>query len=314
MNPVVVCRLPNHVGDCCMTLPALRLLEASGFTPYLVGKRFAEDLMLGMGWRFDPIEGHVSEDISRLNYLSDQLQKPLGLLFPNSFGSALQFKLAGIRSAGFGTDGRFFLLDKKLPEPAHDVHEVVRFFTVAYEAIKAWGAQPAWSEPTNELGLRLITRHTAGAKNLKEKYQIPEKFALIAPIARGVHHGKIKHWTHINSLVKPLKALGIEPIVLPSPDEIEDAKVACPDARHLPPTNLGTYAALCKEASIVIANDSGISHVAAAVGAKQLTLVGVTDPKRTGPWNPNATVVGSEKGWPSEQEVVSKLKQILSEP
>ena len=48
MNPIVVCRLPNHVGDCCMTLPSLRLLEASGFTPYLVGKRFAEDLMLGM--------------------------------------------------------------------------------------------------------------------------------------------------------------------------------------------------------------------------------------------------------------------------
>ena len=54
--PNVLCRLPNHVGDCCMTLPALRLLEASGFTPMLTGKRWAEDLMSGMGWRFDPIE------------------------------------------------------------------------------------------------------------------------------------------------------------------------------------------------------------------------------------------------------------------
>ena len=169
MKPIVICRLPNHVGDCCMTLPALRLLDASGFTPYLVGKRFAEDLMLGMGWRFDPIEGHVTEDLSRLHYLSEQQHKPLGLLFPNSFGSALQFKLAGIRSAGFATDGRYLLLDKKIDEPEKNVHEVVRFFTVALGAIRAWGAKPAWIEPSKDLGLQLITRHTAGAKNLKEK-------------------------------------------------------------------------------------------------------------------------------------------------
>ena len=313
MNPIVVCRLPNHVGDCCMTLPSLRLLEASGFTPYLVGKRFAEDLMLGMGWRFDPIEGHVSEDLQRLHYLSEQLNKPLGLLFPNSFGSALQFRLAGIRAAGFPTDGRFLLLDQKVPEPEKNIHEVRRFFAATVGAIKAWGKEPAWTEPTKDLGLKLITRHTAGAKNLIEKFNIPEKFALIAPIARGVHHGKIKHWTHINCVVKPLRELGIEPIVLPSPDEAADAKVACPDATHLPPTNLGTYAALCKEAQLDIANDSGISHVAAAVGARQITLVGVTDPKRTGPWNPNAIVLGEENRWPTEEEVVIKIKELLRE-
>ena len=91
----------------------------------------------------------------------------------------------------------------------------------------------------------------------------------------------------------------------------EDAKVACPDATHLPPTNLGTYAALCKEAQLVIANDSGISHVAAAVGARQITLVGVTDPKRTGPWNPNAIVLGKENQWPTEDEVIQKIHDLL---
>ena len=112
-------------------------------------------------------------------------------------------------------------------------------------------------------------------------------------------------------MVKPLRDLGIEPIVLPSPEEAEDAKVACPDATHLPPTNLGTYAALCKEAQLVIANDSGISHVAAAVGARQMTLVGVTDPKRTGPWNPNAVVLGKENQWPTEDEVIQKIHDLL---
>ena len=112
-------------------------------------------------------------------------------------------------------------------------------------------------------------------------------------------------------MVKPLRELGIEPIVLPSPDEAADAKVACPDATHLPPTNLGTYAALCKEAQLVIANDSGISHVAAAVGARQITLVGVTDPRRTGPWNPNAIVLGQENFWPTKEEVIQAIKDIV---
>lgn len=311
MNPTVICRLPNHVGDCCMTLPALRLLEASGFEPYLVGKRFTENLMTGMGWTIDPIEGHVTEDISRLYYLSKQHNKPLGLLFPNSFTSALQFRLASIRAAGFTTDGRTLLLDKKISEPGK-MHEVERFFNVAHQAIIAWGGTPAWDKAPEDLGLRLTARYTAGAKNLREKFHIPEKFALIAPIARGIHQGKIKHWTEINSVVKPLRDMGIEPIVLPSPDEIADAKIACPDATHLPPTNLGTYAALCQEAQIVIANDSGISHVAAAVGAKQLTIIGVTDPTRTSPWNKNATLIGQADRWPGKDEVIQKLQELLA--
>ncbi|MEI3355085.1 MAG: glycosyltransferase family 9 protein [Duodenibacillus massiliensis] len=137
-----------------MCLPALRLLEASGFTPALVGKRWAEDLMSGMGWRFDPIEGHVTEDISRIRYLADNAQATCGLLFPNSFGSALLFKFAPIQTAGLKTDCRSFLLDTKIPEPPK-MHEVERFFYVAHEAIKAWGGKPAWDKAPKSLGLML---------------------------------------------------------------------------------------------------------------------------------------------------------------
>ena len=58
---------------------------------------------------------------------------------------------------------------------------------------------------------------------------------------------------------------------------------------------------------MVIANDSGVSHIAAAVGAKQITLVGVTDTKRTGPWNPDAIVLGENGRWPSVDEVIDNL-------
>ena len=308
--PNVLCRLPNHVGDCCMTLPALRLLEASGFTPMLTGKRWAEDLMSGMGWRFDPIEGHVTEDLHRIRYISNHLgPRPLGLLFPNSFSSALLFSIGRVRNAGFPTDGRRFLLDKVVEEPG-TMHEVERFFRLAHGAIKAWGGTPAWDSVPEELGMRLLARHEAAARNLMAEHGIPENFALLAPIARGLHHGKEKQWKHFNELCGPLRDMGIEPIVFPSVREEEANHAACPNARILPPTTLGNYAALAKRARIVIANDSGISHVAAAVSANQITLLGVPDPARTCPWNSKAICLGnSTDGWPSLQQVLCAIKQ-----
>ena len=311
--PNVLCRLPNHVGDCCMTLPALRLLEASGFTPMLTGKRWAEDLMSGMGWRFDPIEGHVTEDLHRIRYISNHLgPRPLGLLFPNSFSSALLFSIGRVRNAGFPTDGRRFLLDKVVEEPG-TMHEVERFFRLAHGAIKAWGGTPAWDSVPEELGMRLLARHEAATRNLMAEHDIPENFALLAPIARGLHHGKEKQWKHFNELCGPLRDMGIEPIVFPSVREEEANHAACPNARILPPTTLGNYAALAKRARIVIANDSGISHVAAAVSANQITLIGVTDPARTRPWNSKAVCLGNNTdGWPSLDEVLSALTRSLN--
>lgn len=307
---VVLCRLPNHVGDCCMCLPALRLLAASGFTPALVGKRWAEDLLAGMGWRFDPIEGKVSEDLSRIRYLASNANAAQGLLFPNSFGSALLFKLGRLKTAGLRTDMRSFLLDNGIPEPGA-MHEVERFFYVAHEAIKAWGSTPAFDKVPERLSLILMKRHEAAAKNLIEQYKIPEKFALLAPIARGKHQGKTKHWEHFNELVAPLRAKGVDPIVFPSLREEALAKAACPDATILPPTTLGNFAAIAKRAQVVVANDSGVSHIAAAVGAKQITLVGVTDTNRTGPWNPDAIVLGENGRWPEVSEVLQTLDNVL---
>ncbi len=340
-----------------MTLPALRLLEASGFTPMLTGKRWAEDLMSGMSWRFDPIEGHVTEDLQRIRYISNHLgPRPLGLLFPNSFSSALLFSIGRVRNAGFPTDGRRLLLEKVVEEPA-PMHEVERFFRLAHGAIKAWGGTPAWDEVPEELGMKLLARHEAAARNLMTQYNIPEKFVLLAPIARGLHHGKEKQWKHFNELCTPLRKKGLEPIIFPSVREEEAFvllapiarglhhgkekqwkhfnelctplrkkglepiifpsvreeeanKKACPDATILPPTTLGNYAALAKRAQLVIANDSGISHVAAAVGTKQITLLGVTDPTRTRPWNKNAICLGdSNKGWPTLEEVLEVINQ-----
>lgn len=296
-----------------MALPGLRLLEASGLKPILTGKRWAEDLLAGTGWRFEPIEGHVTEDFSRIRNIARLYgPNPKGLLFPNSFSSAFLYALGGIKSAGYPTDCRRILLDKSVPEPGQ-MHEVERFFTLARQALLAWNIKPAWDNVPPSLGLTPLKRHEAGARNLMLELKIPANFALLAPIARGLHHGKQKHWTHFNELCAPLRAMGIEPIVFPSAHEIDLVRDACPDAKLCPPTTLGTLAAIAKRARVVIANDSGLSHVAAAVGANQITLIGVTNPQRTGPWNNKAIVLGDEtSGWPTLNQVLSSIEKIIS--
>ena len=308
--PTVLCRLPNHVGDCCMCLPALRLLEASGYTPALVGKRWAGDLVAGMGWRFDPIEGHFFEDVSRIRFVARNAGAKLALLFPNSFNSALLFKFAHVRCAGLATDLRSPLLKDAIAEPG-PMHEVERFFYVAHEAIKAWGGEPAWDKAPKSLGLLVLKRHEAAAKNIRREYHVPERYAILAPVARGLHKGRPKYWSHFNELCAPLRKMGIEPVVIPSVREVEQAKALCPDAMFLPPMGLGNFAALAKHAEFVIANDSGISHVAAGLGLKQITLVGVTSAERTGPWNPQAVVLGADGSWPELSSVLEAIRRIV---
>ncbi len=56
-------------------------------------------------------------------------------------------------------------------------------------------------------------------------------------------------------------------------------------------TTLRQLVALLQRAEIVIANDSGPMHIAAALGRPLVTMFGPTNPARTGPWGRDDTVV-----------------------
>jgi heptosyltransferase-2 len=75
----------------------------------------------------------------------------------------------------------------------------------------------------------------------------------------------------------------------------------------LPETDVATFAALLAASRLVVANDSGAAHVAAAVGAPLITLFGVTDARRTGPWSSTAVRLGGADGWPSFDDVAAAV-------
>ncbi len=302
----VVVRLPNHVGDVCMALPALHLLTAAGLRVVVAGKPWAQSLLAGMGWDFVAVAGRVGADAQRLRAAARTHGARRALVLPNSLGSALACRLARLAPAGLDTDARGLLLAVRVPAP-RAAHEVERFFTAARGALRGWGYPPPADQPLPRLGLRLTDDDRATARAALAAAGVPRPFALLAPIARGTHHGQAKHWPHFNVLPRLLAERGLTAVAAPPADEAAATRAALPDAVLLPPLQLGAFAALAADATLVIANDSGTSHVAAAVGAPQVTIVGVTDPARTGPWSPAATVVGRDRAWPTVESVAAAI-------
>jgi heptosyltransferase-2 len=308
----ILVRLPNHVGDACMAVPALRALQSAGLVCALVGRPWAKSLLAGLGCAYTSITGRFLTDLGIVRSWTRELAhgELRGVVLPNSFGSALLFALAGVRGAGLATAGRSALLRWPIAEP-RGVHEVERFHAAASGALGAWRL-PTTPLPVS-LGLPLTAAQRAEAEALLRAHDL-DRYALLAPVATGRHHGRVKHWSHFADLLPVLREHGLRPVAAPPPTEIEAVRAALPDALLLPSVDLGIYAALAERAAVVIANDSGSSHVAAAVGARQVTIFGVTDRSRTGPWSPRAVCVGRNGHWPEVGEVVAALDQALALP
>jgi heptosyltransferase-2 len=139
-----------------------------------------------------------------------------------------------------------------------------------------------------------------------------KEFILIAPTAVGLHKGQIKVWPYFDTLTRKLQDDGYHVVMCPPAPEQAAAIRAAPSAQLLPPLGLGPFAALTGRAKLVICNDSGVSHLCAAANGHQITLFGVTDPGRTGPWTPHTINLGQNGHWPASHAVVERVQQLLS--
>ncbi|WP_222852718.1 glycosyltransferase family 9 protein, partial [Bordetella pertussis] len=180
-------------------------------------------------------------------------------------------------------------------------------------ALQRWGLPAGPVEPGALLDLPLTQAHRDAAGQLLQAQQLAGRpFVLIAPTATGLHKGKVKVWPGFDALTRALQERGQTVVMCPPPAEVAEARRNAPSATLLPPLGLGAFAALAQRAALVVCNDSGVSHVAAAVDARQLTLFGVTRPGRTGPWSPRAVCLGSETRWPGPEQVMEKSLELLS--
>lgn len=298
-----------------MSLPCLHALLNTGLPIVVCARAWAKDLLSAY-----PLAGHIEmtgrwrEDRAAVDAYRKKHhpRRVRGLLLPDSLSSAMVFKFAGVPAAGYRDDGRSLILRWPINKPSDDLHAVESWYHLTTLALKRWGLPVLAKHPGQELSLELTgTHHTKAASALHDAGITAGKFILIAPTATGLHHGKVKVWPHFDRLTRALQAMGYTVAMCPPAAELEAALKNSPTATVLPSLKLGAFATLTQLASLVICNDSGVSHLAAAASAKQVTLFGVTDQHRTGPWSSHAICLGSASAWPSLDSVQQQVVDLL---
>jgi heptosyltransferase-2 len=310
----LIVRLRNWVGDVTLGVPTLQRLADAGYALELVGKGWARDLLAGHGWPVSVLPKPLGERVQLLRRLrADCERRDPGfrrrlnaVCFPYSFSSALDFRLAGLRAIGHAQEGRSLLLGRSVPRPAGQ-HELEVYWHLGSALLGADAPLPA------SIGLRVAPAHREQALALCRQQGIAPGYIVICPFAGGTWAGQDKTWPGFADFVaNELPAFGRRVLVCPGPGEEDIARTQFASATLLPGVGLGTYAALLQDAALMISNDTGPGHIAAAVGAPLLSVLGPSDPALWRAWGPSVSWVRHEGRWPDAPEVRSAVAARLS--
>jgi heptosyltransferase-2 len=213
------------------------------------------------------------------------------IVLPRSFKAALLPLLAGIpERVGFRGEARFGLLTDARPDADRRARpEQQRFAALALPR----GATLPDDLPAPHLrvpdGLVAATLAALGLAR-------PTTPLLI--LAPGAEYGPSKRWPpeHFAALARLEAARGSCVWLVGGPaDRVLGAAIAGQAAGAVSDltgrTTLAQAVALLSLADAVVSNDSGLMHIAAALGRRQIALFGSSDPRRTPPLNPAARIL-----------------------
>jgi heptosyltransferase-2 len=296
---------PSWVGDAVMatpTLRALRELYPDAHISYLM-RRYVKPLYVGMPWADKLITYRTGKTKAKagkgLFDLAGRLRAAhfdLAVLLPNSFKTALLCKMAGIpRVVGYERDGRGFLLtDKLLP-----VKERGKF--VPSPIVKYYlGLAHYLGSHHRDLKLQLFVTEA----ERREAQEVLERSGLESTIERpaaagqgpmvllnpGAQYGAAKCWLpeYFAQLADRLiDDLGATVLLSASPKErpiIESIQ------RHMAHAavdlsnkglTLGSLKEIVRRCDLMVTNDTGPRHIAAAFDVPVVTIFGPTHPEWT---------------------------------
>ncbi len=307
-GPLLI-RLCNWVGEAVLTLPTLQLLAEQGYELHLVGKRWAVSLFEGHGWPVHVRPGKRKEAIAQLKALRSQLERqspgfkgrPNMLLFTNSISSAMEARLAGLKPIGYKREGRGFLLAHGVPDQ-RGPHAADEYWRIATDFLKVTRTRPP------ALGLTLSSAHQEEARQQMAAHGVEPGFVMLCPFSGADDRSDAKVWPHFTALADTLTEQGRQVVLCPGPGEEERARAGFPKAIILTSVGLGAYAALAQQAAGVVANDTGPGHLAAAAGARVISVLG---PEALPSWHvvgPRNTILHQAEGWPSLTQVVQAVQ------
>jgi heptosyltransferase-2 len=280
---------PQWIGDAVMSEPLLATLAARGESLAVAALPWVAPVYRAMPQVGEVIElpfAHGRLDWSARRRVAAGLRGRFDTAYvlPNSLKAALIPFFAGIpERVGYHGEGRYLLLNKRLPNPGGRP-PMVAF----YRALS--GAARADERPRLHFDSARLQQATAAVS------LAPRGYWAFAP---GAEYGPAKCWpaAHYAELARSLHAVHGLPIVLLGSGKeaalCEEIAQAAPGACQVlaGKTSLVDAMALIAAARGVVSNDSGLMHVAAAFGIPQVAVFGSTSPEHTPPLNAKARVL-----------------------
>lgn len=283
MNERILVRAPNWIGDVVLSLAALRDLRRNFPRSRIevLARPWVAELYQAVG-EVDAVRqtSGFREDVARLRGAFDT-----ALLLTNSFGTALQARLAGIRERwGYATDARGFLLTRRARVPAAVRGESEVYY---YRAMLAGVGLRVSAQPATSLecppdwaarGRALLPAEgpwigiNPGAFFGSAKRWMPERYAALADRLAG--------------------ATGAQVVLLGGEAERPLAEAISASMRAAATvlcgrTTVGELLGVLRQLRLLVSNDSGPMHLASALRVPVAALFGPTDWRETAPLGPH---------------------------
>ena len=286
MAKKIAVRLPNWLGDTVMAVPALvalraawpdaELLAAGPWAPLLAGQGLAEVLVAyPRAW-----SGRLraADSVARFG-------PELAIVLPNSFESALAAWYSGARRrVGFARGGRATLLTDAVPVPEPQPHQIDEYLLLTERA----GAATLTREPRLEPPAADAAERAEVARLLHEAGVPPRGVSPRVGVQLGAAYGPAKLWPveRIIEFCRLTADKGATAVLLGTPADVPTAapitqsvRVASLVGRDRP----ALLPALLTELDVLVSGDTGVGHLAAALGTPAVTLFGPTDPRLSAP-------------------------------
>jgi heptosyltransferase-2 len=271
---------PNWIGDALMAQPLLARLKRSGAVLDVLAPEWVAPVARRMPEVDHVIAAHFRHGALqlgerwRLGRELKQRRYDQAIVLPNTWKSALVPFLAGIPlRAGYLGELRFGLLNIKHRKANSSM-------PMHYARL----AEPPGTEPQQPLPQPHLEVAQSEIAETTRRFGIEGRYAVFCP---GAEYGPAKRWPYFKELAEKLGA----PVVLLGSANDREAAADIPGKNLVGKTTLDEAIGLIAGAAVVVSNDSGLMHVAAALGRPQVALFGSSSPEHTPPASSKARVL-----------------------
>jgi heptosyltransferase-2 len=297
----IVVRGTNWVGDAVMTIPALR--ELRRIFPDSKITLHTRSWANGIFQDADFIDEILTFEREKSAFKTVLAQAKiwrengfdLAVLFPNSFESALLAKLGKVPVRfGYAKDGRsVFLTDAvKIPDWKNEKHEIFYYLNLVAEIEKKYFGTAMVLENEPRFELKVSAERKAKARKMLAENDVDLSKKIVAFVA-GSTNSRAKRWlaesyAALNDKIQT--ELNTNVILMGAKDEL-DVSLEVFEKSQVKPiiltgkTNLEEATAILSVCDLLVSNDTGPAHIAAALATKTLVIFGPTNPNTTRPLN-----------------------------